>query len=434
MEQPLKIQEKRYAGPFVGLIYASLIALASIRGYFHLIELPWYVVQISYAAIIGLGMIWIFVTGNTNRFNTSLNVMLFQMIPHLIILVWSVALWVWSREPLSAILRGSSLLLYQLLLVAMLIFAGTLFGKKAIEYTSLGFIIGNTLILLDVMRRFGVSTTIVEFSKFILSAGSKDNTVSLKLEVQDLTFGMGIILAYYLVDGKDEHWRLFHILALGFFFILGLKRILFPALALAVAYLLITRRMSKKNQVKLSVFAGLSLLVISLCYVILIRTDISFTIMDWLGVNLMGRKRLYNHVKPYYTISPIYMGLGFGKVSKILEAIEITGNRVLHSDILRLYIEIGMPMFILWSLVTYVFTYVFFNKTYSINPARIYFAITLFAFVSFMTDNTIEKYCPQIAWHVLPLALILRDKEAFSESLLKKKNNPDQERRLQWVK
>ena len=92
-----------------------------------------------------------------------------------------------------------------------------------------------------------------------------------------------------------------------------------------------------------------------------------------------------------------------------------------------------MPMFLLWCLVTYVLTYTFFEKTYSLRAARIYFGTALLMFVTFMTDNTIEKYCPQIAWHVLPLAIVLADKEAFAESLVRK-IIPDSERRSTWAK
>ena len=403
--------EKRYAGQVIGLIYAGLIAVSTIRGYFLLVNLPWYVTQFSYGAIILLGLVWIFVSGNASRLNTSLNVMAFQMIPHLIILAWSVSLWVWQRESLASILRGSSLLLYQLLLLAMLITTGAMFGKKAIEYTAQGFILANTLILLDVMRRYGVMTTITGFIQFIMSMGSADNVISRKLEVQDLTFGIGILLVYYIVDGHEEHWRKFYILALGFYFITGLKRILFPALAVGFIYIFVAKRFSKRNQLSYSVFIGILLTVISIVFVYLIRSELWFEITDSLGINLMGRKRLYGHVKPFYTISPTYMGLGFGRVSKILEVLEETGNRRLHCDVLRLYIELGMPMNLLWCLVTYVITYIFIAKSYSLRAARMYFGITLLMFVTFMTDNTIEKYCPQIAWHVLPLALVLADKE-----------------------
>lgn len=425
--------EKRYAGQVIGLIYAGLIAVSTIRGYFLLVNLPWYVTQFSYGAIILLGLVWIFVSGNASRLNTSLNVMAFQMIPHLIILAWSVSLWVWQRESLASILRGSSLLLYQLLLLAMLITTGAMFGKKAIEYTAQGFILANTLILLDVMRRYGVMTTITGFIQFIMSMGSADNVISRKLEVQDLTFGIGILLVYYIVDGHEEHWRKFYILALGFYFITGLKRILFPALAVGFIYIFVAKRFSKRNQLSYSVFIGILLTVISIVFVYLIRSELWFEITDSLGINLMGRKRLYGHVKPFYTISPTYMGLGFGRVSKILEVLEETGNRRLHCDVLRLYIELGMPMNLLWCLVTYVITYIFIAKSYSLRAARMYFGITLLMFVTFMTDNTIEKYCPQIAWHVLPLALVLADKEAFAESLTKK-IIPDSERRTQWIK
>ena len=425
--------EKRYAGQIIGLVYAGLIAVSTLKGHFHLVKVPWYVTQFAYAAIIILGIAWLFVTGNTSRFNSSLNVMLVQMIPHLIIVVWSVSLWVWNREPLSTILRGSSLILYQLLLLTMLISAGVMFGKRAIEFTAQGFIIANTLILLDTIRRLGLGTTVTGFAEFLMTAGSKDNIVSMNLEVQDLTFGIGILLVYYIVDGREEHWRKFYILALSFYFITGFKRILFPALAVAVVYIWLAERFSKRNQVHYSVAIGALLIVISIVFVILIRTDIWFEITDSLGINLMGRKRLYGHVKPYYTISPTYMGLGFGRVSKILEVMEVTGNRRLHCDVLRLYVELGMPMNLLWCLVTYIFTYTFLQRTYSLRAARVYFGITLLMFVTFMTDNTIEKYCPQIAWHVLPLALVLADKAAFAESLTRK-IIPDSDRRSSWIK
>ena len=423
----------RYAGPFLGFIYACLIAVSTLRGYFHLVELPWFVTQFAYGAVILLGLGWLFVSGNTSRLNTSVNVMAFQMIPNLIILVWSVALWVWERETFASIIRGSSMILYQLLLLSMLIFAGVMFGKKAIEYTALGFIIANTLILMDVMRRHGIVSTITGFAEFLLSAGSKDNAISVSLEVQDLTFGIGIMLVYYLTEGQEEHWRKFYILALGFYFVTGLKRILLPAVFVGAMYVWMAKRFSRKNQITYSVAIGVILLIISITYVILIRTELWFEIMDDLGVNLMGRKRLYSHVKPYYSISPVYMGIGYGRVSKILELVESTGNRRLHSDVLRLYIELGMIMFLLWCAVTYIITFKFLDKTYSLGPARMYFAITLLMFVTFLTDNTIEKYCPQIAWHILPLAMVLGDKEAFAESLVKK-IIPDSERRSTWTK
>ena len=208
------LNEKQTAGQFLGLIYAGLIALSTIRGYFKLVDVPWYATQFAYGAILFIGIAWVFFTGNTKRLNTSTNVMAFQMLPQIIIVVWSVAIWVWNREPLSMILRGSSLVLYQILLLFMLIAPGTMFGKKAIEYTAQGFILANTLVLLDVMRRLGVGTTITGLIQFLIHFGSADSNVSRALEVQDMTFGIAILLVYYIADGKDEHWRKFYILAL----------------------------------------------------------------------------------------------------------------------------------------------------------------------------------------------------------------------------
>lgn len=439
MKHTLFPRYEGHADPIFGLGYAGLIAISTLRGYFHLVELPWFATQFAYIAVLGLGFAWIFVTGNTKRLNLSLNVMLFQMIPNFIILVWSVGLWVYRQEPLSLIMRGSSLVVYQLLLLAMLISAGAMFGKQAIEYTAMGFILANSLILLDVMRRMGVGSTITGMMQFLMSVGSNDNAISVNLEVQDVTFGIGILLVYYLVDGQDEHWRWFYVAALTFYLFMGFKRILFPAIALAVAYCFLMKRLRPKSQIALTVTIGLVLIAISLGYVVLIRTGLWFDICDRFGIDLMGRKRLYGYMESYYTISPSYMGMGNGMVSTVLEVLETTGNRRLHSDVLRMYIELGMPSFLLWCVVTFILTYTFFARNYSLAPARIYFAITLLMYVTFLTDNTLEKYCPEIAWHVLPLGIILAEREQMAAALrrndvLSSESSEPSERSSSWRK
>ena len=407
----------RSAPLIFGLGYAGLIALSTLRGYFHLVELPWFVTQFAYAAIIGMAGVWVFYSGETRRLTVSTNVMLMQMLPNLLILVWSAALWIYREEPLSLILRGSSMTLYQLLLLAMLIGAGILFGPDAIEWTSLGFIGANTLILLDVMRRNGVGTTIGSMISFLLSVGSRDNAISVQLEVQDVTFGIAILLLYYLIAGKNKPRRLFHIAALTFYFFLGFKRILFPALGLGGAYFLLMERMRPKAQRSVTIAAGLLLIAVSLGYVILIRTGLWFEICDRFGIDLMGRKRLYSYMESYYDVSPAYLGMGSGMVSTVLEVLEKTGNRRLHSDVLRLYVELGMPAFLAWCGLTFIYTYTHLFKRYSPRVGAVYMAITLLMFVTFLTDNTLEKYCPEIAWHLLPLAMALEEREQMIAAL-----------------
>ena len=422
-----------HAEPIYGVMYAGLIAVSTLRGYFKLVELPWFATQFAYISILGLAFVWVFLTGKTTSVNLSLNVMLFQMIPNIIILVWSVSLWVYRQEPLSLIMRGSSLVVYQLLVLAMLIGAGILFGGQAIEYTAMGFIMANTLILLDVMRRKGVGATITGMMQFLMSVGGHDNDISVCLEVQDVTFGIGILLMYYLVDGKDEHWRWFYIGALGFYLMMGFKRILFPAVGLGVGYYILMKKLPRKLQMGVTVLIGIILIFISIGYVYLIRAGLWFELCDRFGIDLMGRKRLYGYMEQYYTLSPGYMGMGNGMVSTVLEVLEKTGNRRLHSDVLRMYIELGMPVFLLWCFITFIYTYTYFAKKYSLRAATIYMAATLLMFVTFLTDNTLEKYCPEIAWHVLPLAIIIEEREKFIASFRNRENLLD-ERTKTWKK
>ena len=434
MKLSIRFEKKPgHAEPIFGLMYAGLIALSTLRGYFKLVNLPWFVTQFSYIAIIGLGIVWVFISGQTSRINLSLNVMMFQMIPNLIILVWSVGLWVFRQEPLSLIMRGSSLVLYQILLLAMLISAGMMFGGQCIEYTSLGLILANTLILLDVMRRKGVGSTITGMMQFLMSVGSRDNDISRALEVQDPTFGIGILLMYYILEGKKEHWRWFHILALSFYVMTGFKRILFPAIGLGAAYYLLLKKYPRRIKMAVTVLIGLILIAISLGYVILIRAGLWFDLCDRYGIDLMGRKRLYGYMESYYTISPGYLGMGNGMVSTVLEVLEKTGNRRLHSDVLRMYIELGMPVFLLWCYITFVYTYIHFARKYSERSAAIYMAVTLLMYVTFLTDNTLEKYCPEIAWHVLPLGIILEEREKFTSSFKHNILLGSNERRKLWA-
>ena len=419
----------RCAPTVFGLAYAGFIALSTLRGYFHMVELPWYATQFAYAAIIMLAVVWVFYSGRVDRIHLSFNLILVQMLPNLTALMWSMGLWIARREPLSLILRGSSLILYQLLLLTMLIGAGVLFGERSIEWTSFGFIGANSLILLDVMRRNGIGGTISGMFSFLASVGTHDNAISLQLEVQDVTFGIAILLLYYLIDGRGKPRRRFHIIALAFYFLLGFKRILFPAMFLGGGYYLLMRRLSPKRQKQATLAIGLFLIAISLGYVVLIRTGIWFDICERFGIDLMGRKRLYGYLESYYQVSPTYLGLGNGMVSTMLEVLEKTGNRRLHSDVLRLYVELGMPVFLLWCYLTFIYIYRHLAKRYSPRAAGISMAVTILMFVTFLTDNTLEKYCPEIAWNLLPLALAAEDEAqkiaALRETPLLRKERTD---------
>ena len=118
----------------------------------------------------------------------------------------------------------------------------------------------------------------------------------------------------------------------------------------------------------------------------------------------------------------------------VAKALEKTGNRRLHSDVLRMYIELGMPVFLLWCGVTFIFTYSHMAKRYSLRVAAIYMSVTLLMFVTFLTDNTLEKYCPEIAWHLLPLILAEEERERLMDRLRGRKPLQDIGRTKVWLR
>ena len=81
--------------------------------------------------------------------------------------------------------------------------------------------------------------------------------------------------------------------------------------------------------------------------------------------------------------------------------------------------------------MTFIFTNTYLAKHYFRRAAAINMAVTLLMFVTFLTDNTLEKYCPQIAWHLLPLALAMEE-ETRKIAKLREKPLLSKERTSIW--
>jgi hypothetical protein len=413
-------RQRTHASPLWGALYAALLMLTTLYSYFKMVTFPWYIVQFSYAAVIGVGVLWVFVSGEVKRIGRSVSLMLFQMLPLLLTLVWSLLIWVYHQQTITIIRRGSSMLLYQLLLMCMLIWAGVMFGEHAIEYTTWGFVAGNGMILLDVARRYGVGTTISSLISFFVSVGANDNSVSFALEIHDLTFAMGILAGYYLFYGKGEHWRWLYAALTTFFFVLGWKRIAIPGVIAMGVYRWIMAHLSPAKKRWFTYLIGVSFIVIGMGYVVLIRQGIWVELCDRFGIDLMGRDRLYSRIESYYTLHPLYAGIGHGMVSVVLQNVESKGIRGLHSDILRSYIELGMIVFLLWMFLLFVYSYRHLEKHYSQRAAEVYMAAALFIYITYLTDNTATYYHTQLAWHILPLCAFFRDSERIATEVERK--------------
>lgn len=401
-----------------GWVYAFFIALATLYSWFKLISFPWFIVQASYAAIGAMSVVWLLVSGEISRVKPCLQMMLLQMAPMIFALVWSFPLYILHHESTSVMVRGVSAIFYQFLLLMMLHFAGMIFGSKVIKYTIIGFLIGNALIFFDVMRRYGPANTVTSLVNFVLH-GTESGAFS-DLEVQDLTFAFGVVAIYLISYSKDKK-RFLTLLLVMFFFFVGWKRSALVGIAMGCGYTWFMERCQEKTQMRLSTLIGMTLVLVGFTYVVLIRSGLLETLADTFGINLMGRNKIYRLVLPYYQISPFHMGIGYMKVSTITERLYERAIRGLHSDILRMYVELGFPGFFIWGALSFVFTYRILAKRFSYRAARAYTAAALYVYLTYLTDNTATFYHIQIAWHVMPVAIFLEEMEGDLEAALRRK-------------
>ena len=402
--------EPKRASVWWGLVYAFFIMLSTLYGYFSMVHLPWFIVQFSYAVIIFLGTLWVMLYGELSRVKPSIKMMLLQMAPLLFALMWTMFIWAFNGDSVAVMKRGVGVIAYQLLLLMMVHVAGMMFGPNVIQYTLFGFIGGNLMILLDVVRRYGLGSFIESFVYFLVHMGSVKGAMA-DLEVQDLTFAFGSIMIYLLMYYHDPKRKWF--IALGLiFFTLGWKRAAFLGIIMGAVYVYFMERSEQRVQMKVSLLIGSALVLIGFGYVVIIREGILFELVDNLGLDMMGRDKIYKMVEDLYEINPIFMGIGYGKVSTITEVRYARAVRGLHSDILRVYIELGFPGFFIWVGTTFALTYYFMVRSYSYKTGASYMAIALYLYLTYLTDNTAASYHTQIAWHVVPLAVYLEQVEA----------------------
>ena len=109
----------------------------------------------------------------------------------------------------------------------------------------------------------------------------------------------------------------------------------------------------------------------------------------YFNVDMMGRTNIYRNASKLFEISPFYLGLGFGYAAKYMFD---TTNFAVHSDIVRMYIELGFFPFFAW-----LWYYIYFvpQKVVDVigsEAGKICIAATIFTFSTFLVENTLGLY------------------------------------------
>ncbi len=347
-----------------------------------------------------------------------------QMLPCVVPLVFSAMIWVAAGAESAMIINGIGMVVPQLLSVCVAAATLYLFGGKGIWYCLGAMCAANFLGILAVIREGGLDAFLKEFGALLVTFSGETGPLMMQLEVHDLTFAFGPFLIYLFLNWRESPHPALWLTAASFFFLIGLKRIAIPAIALAVAAALLVRLLPERASRQTALCAAICLMAVTFLYIVGIRGGLFQYLEERLGVNTMGRVAMFANLEPYYDISLTYMGRGTGferfvdwASGQVYRTPQKTAMQI-HNDFLRMYLNIGFIGYWVW-----IWSYLFVRLRYWFHQGGkqagcLFFGICVYCFVLYATDNAIYYPYTMIACALVPMSCRL---DALAESAFAKR-------------
>ena len=372
--------------------------------------------MIGYKEPLLIGGLWVAVAGirllqKKHRADTALmkNLGFFlcvYLIPHVIIHLYTVVLMLLGKVEWKYLTSNATVYLPVLIVLS----AVYLFGWKALRYTLIAII--GAFVLSMVSSVILIGPHIIPDA--IIQAYFDQNVAKNYLELHDIVLAIGYIMVYYLYRGRRLERRdiafLVCAVSIG---VLGMKRIVVLAILACLAFAALVYILPKKARYPVCIIGGFGILVGCFGFLWLMsQGDLFFNLMEKFHINTMGRIYYYRDVMALADFHILYPGLGRNVVTQLLTT-EMSYLRVagVHSDIIKMYVENGFVMYGLWSAYHLLAVPAMLRKRFGDKAAVMGFAVTMYSFLLYLTDN-IEIYfvCQTLAM-MMPLCFALREKE-----------------------
>lgn len=371
---------------------------------------------LKYGVIIFWSIIWI-ITRKGSFKRISLRLINLQASPYILFGIISIPMW---------IIRGSGLTdggyisflfshtMYVVLRCIIVIIALDLFGKRAFKVMFRALILSQLIILIYVGYLYGYGNLLYFCLTGVFKAvnnttiwGSALWSIGWALEVHDNTFAFGFFVLYFIYGEKDKKKKAKGILLSILFIYIGLKRIQLLAIALVIMINYVFKLMRTERYSSSKIYA-MTYLVLGGAFIGVIK--FSPEILAMLDVN---RLELYNFLGSNIKISSLISGTGWGSINYYLQFMDNTTLlETSHSDLTRIFIEVGLIVFVIWIWYFHVILPRKIEEETSSKRARkLAFLCTVYLFITYFIDNTLELYATQIMYMFIPLWTGLIDKE-----------------------
>lgn len=338
-----------------------------------------------------------------------------------LLLIWSLTIWIIHLTELSVLLRGCAKLLYQTIAMLTAVAMVYLFQGQAAEKFALTLCAVNGSIMLLEIRNYGLVESMQSLVHCLLTFGDAQDYAR-ALEIHDLTFVFGQLALYAAVFAphrttQERKSRRRLLVSSSLFFLVGMKRIAIPALLVFGLWGTLGRRMRHPDRLVLA--TGIGWTGFFFVYLYLVRSGLITRWMQMLNVDMMGRDYIWKLAEPYYELSVTYLGHGFEYVDAIVAQLNQTGvlqiGLAFHNDVLKVFVELGFPGMCLWAGWQYIVCPLFWMKHADNETALLYMALLSYMTVSYLTDNTAFYFWSTMALRLLPMAFAIKKQHINEE-------------------
>ena len=350
--------------------------------------------------------------GDLKRFRYIGGVSLMYIIYWAALSLWSALLWVINFSDNSIISRGVEKMLFQTIAVLVAIAAVYIFGSRAIDFFAIGIYIANGAIAVMEMPNYGGPAASIESMFNLIISFGEGSGYALAMEIHEVTFLFGMFIVYYAVFAPREtpdqkRMNRIQIICSIIFLFTGFKRALIFMVPMVALLAWFIRKQNKPFRWIIAI--GIFWTVFYSLYLYVVYTGAAKHAAAQIGLDMMGRDYIWDIAKRYYTLSPTYMGQGFGTVDNYIVAQMFEQGLVnkaypLHNDILKVYIEFGFPGFLFWTGAQYIAMPILIRKFFDTDTAVLYMAILTLMSTTYMTDNTAFYFWCMMALRLIPLS------------------------------
>lgn len=278
------------------------------------------------------------------------------LLPVVFTVGWSGFVWIINLSSVSEIRRGIVRLGY--IVFGILAIASTAYvvGERTVWIYMASLLVANLQIIIFSIITNGFVPFLEQFWELIITFAGTTGDIMQRLEIHNITYGLGAFLVYFFVKGRDFKKVAFLIPIVFVCYLTGLKRIsIIAAIAgILLGHLFRLLRKYPSAGTMLLKLLGACFLIGALAYVWAVHAGF-YDYLESVGIDTNGRAEIYRGYEQYYSMSPAFLGHGTGWSDNLFRDIREgivdvseTVSRMPHNDYMKMYLELGMIGFLIW--------------------------------------------------------------------------------------